>query len=61
MAILNGKPLIYYAIEAAKRAKEIHKVYVSTEDKEIAEIAKKCGAFVPFLRPKKFIGRFGHG
>lgn len=56
IAILNGKPLISYAIEAAKKAKEIYKVYVSTEDLEIAEIAKKYGAIVPFMRPKKLSG-----
>lgn len=47
-----GKPLIAYSIETALAAKDLfHRVLVSTDDAEIAEIAKKCGADVPFLRP----------
>ncbi len=43
---LAGKPLIAYTIEAAKKAKKLDMVFVSTEDREIAEIAKKYGAEV---------------
>lgn len=50
---LCGKPLIAYIIETAQKVREIDKVIVSTEDKEIAEIAKKYGAEVPFIRPKE--------
>jgi CMP-N,N'-diacetyllegionaminic acid synthase len=46
-----GKPLIAWTIEAAKQAKCIDRILVSTDDPEIAEISKKCGAEVPFLRP----------
>ena len=49
--LLVGKPLIAYAIESALNSKYISEVYVSTDSKEIAEIAKKYGAKVPFLRP----------
>ncbi|MBI2064465.1 MAG: acylneuraminate cytidylyltransferase family protein [Candidatus Yanofskybacteria bacterium] len=48
---LNGHPLISYVINTAKGSKLIDQVIVSTEDKEIAEIAKKYGAMVPFMRP----------
>lgn len=48
-----GKPLIAYSIESALNSKIFSHVIVSTEDKEIASIAKKYGAEVPFLRPKK--------
>jgi CMP-N-acetylneuraminic acid synthetase len=48
-----GKPLIAYIIETALKVKELDRVIVSTEDKEIAEIAKKYGAEVPFLRLKE--------
>lgn len=48
---LNGKPLIAYTIEAAKKSKFLDRVVVSTEDKEIAEISKKSGANIPYLRP----------
>ena len=50
---LCGKPLITYIIETALRVEELDKVIVSTEDKEIAEVAKKCGAEVPFMRPEE--------
>lgn len=48
---LNGKPLIAWTIEAAKNAKYIDKVIVSTDDKKITEISEKYGAEVPFMRP----------
>lgn len=51
--LLNGKPLIAYTIEAARRAKSLSHVIISTESSEIARIAKRFGAKVPFFRPKK--------
>ncbi|KHF38715.1 acylneuraminate cytidylyltransferase family protein [Halalkalibacter okhensis] len=48
---VNGKPLIQYTIDAAKGSRYIDKVVVSTDSTEIAEVAKSCGAEVPFLRP----------
>jgi len=50
---LAGKPMIAYIIETALKVKLLDRVIVSTESKEIASIAKKYGAEVPFLRPKK--------
>src|SRR5438093_1398657 len=50
--MLAGKPLIAYAIESALHSDIFSAIVVSTEDKEIAYIAKKYGAEVPFLRPK---------
>ena len=50
---LCEKPLITYIIETALRVEELDRVIVSTEDKEIAEVAKKCGAEVPFMRPEE--------
>lgn len=50
---LLGKPLISYPIQAAKKSDLIDRIIVSTDDKKIAETAKKYGAEVPFLRPKK--------
>ena len=49
---LNGKPLIAYTIESALNSNIFSSVIVSTEDKEIAKIAKKYGAEIPFMRPK---------
>lgn len=48
-----GKPLISYAITSALKSKNFQSVIVSTEDKEIAEIARSYGAEIPFIRPKK--------
>lgn len=49
--LLNGKPLIAYSIEAALQAKEVTRVIVSTDYKDIKEVALQYGAEVPFLRP----------
>ncbi len=49
---LNGKPLIYYSIDAAKKSKLITDFIVSTDDLEIKEISESYGALVPFIRPK---------
>ena len=48
---LMGKPLIAYAIEAGRQSNLIDRVFVSTDDVEIAEVAKQYGAEVPFMRP----------
>ena len=48
---LLGKPLIAFTIEAALQSKLLTSVIVSTDDEEIAEIARSLGADVPFLRP----------
>jgi len=48
---LFGKPLIAYTIEAALNSKYISRVIVSTDDETIAEISKKYGAEIPFMRP----------
>lgn len=47
---LWGKPLIAWTIELAKSCSDIDRVVVSTDDREIAEVAKKYGAEVPFIR-----------
>jgi N,N'-diacetyl-8-epilegionaminate cytidylyltransferase len=49
--LLGGKPLIAYAIEAALGSKFIKRVVVSTDDAEIADVARQHGADVPFMRP----------
>lgn len=54
--IMAGHPLIAYTIAAAKKAKHIDRIIVSTEDEEIAEIARKYGAEVPFMRPEELAG-----
>ena len=52
--LLNGQPMINYSILAAKQSKIFFdNIYVSTENKEYATIAKKAGAKVPNLRPER--------
>ncbi len=48
---LNGKPLLQIAIECAKASSTIDEVIISTDVEEIAELGRKCGALVPFMRP----------
>ncbi|NFN92755.1 acylneuraminate cytidylyltransferase family protein [Clostridium botulinum] len=48
---LNGRPLIAYTIEEAKKSKYIDRIVVSTEDTEIAEVSKMFMAEIPCLRP----------
>lgn len=46
-----GKPLLQWSIEVALSAPYVDRVVVSTDDPEIADVARACGAEVPFLRP----------
>lgn len=48
---LSGKPLIAWSIEHAKSCGDIDRIVVSTDDDDIATVAKKYGAEVPFIRP----------
>ena len=48
---LAGKPLIAYSIEAARASPHVDRVIVTTDDPEIAKVAKQWGAEAPFLRP----------
>ena len=50
---MNGKPLIWYTINSAKKSKFVDKIIVSTDDNEVAKISKKYGAEIPFMRPKE--------
>jgi pseudaminic acid cytidylyltransferase len=47
----HGMPLIAYSIKVALKSKLFDKVIVSTDDEEIAKIAREYGASVPFIRP----------
>jgi len=53
-----GKPILAYSIEAAVKSGIFDTVMVSTDDEEIAEVAKKYGAEVPFYRSEKTSGDF---
>jgi len=49
--LFGGKPMIAWSIEAVQRTGLFDRIVVSTDDKEIASIARKYGADVPFVRP----------
>ena len=49
--VLDGKPLIAYAIHTAQASSLIDRVIISTDDPEIAEVAQNCGGEIPFMRP----------
>jgi pseudaminic acid cytidylyltransferase len=51
-----GKPIIQYSIEVAKKSELFDIIIVSTDDDEIAKIARNCGAETPFIRPKYLSG-----
>ena len=51
--LLNGKPLIQYAIETSLGSKVIDRTIVSTDNEEISDLSKFAGAEVPFMRPNK--------
>ena len=48
---LNGNPMLQYTIEAARQAKGIDRIILSTDSEEIATVASSLGCEVPFLRP----------
>jgi CMP-N-acetylneuraminic acid synthetase len=54
--MLGDKPLIAYSVIAASKSKLITHTILSTDDPEIAAVAQKYGADVPFMRPKELAG-----
>lgn len=56
ITMLLGKPLLWYTAEAARRARRLARVVLSTDDAEIARVGCDCGLDVPFLRPPELAG-----
>ncbi len=54
--LLSGHPLIAYSIAAAQLSKSIGRIIVSTNSERYADIARKYGAEVPFIRPAELSG-----
>jgi CMP-N-acetylneuraminic acid synthetase len=50
--LLAGHPLLAWSVAAGQQAQTVDRVVVSTDDEEIREVALRCGAEVPFLRPR---------
>jgi CMP-N,N'-diacetyllegionaminic acid synthase len=56
LAVVAGRPLIAYTIEAAQSAGCCDRIIVSTDDQDIAQAAREFGAEVPFMRPADLAG-----
>ena len=56
LAELDGRPLLGYIVGAARDARTLDRLVVSTEDEEIADVARGLGAEVPFRRPEALAG-----
>ena len=52
--MVAGKPLVAHSIEQALASRRITRTIVSTDDLEIADVAREFGANVPFMRPLEF-------
>ncbi len=48
-----GKPMIAYSIKAAQESGLFDRIVVTTDDEEIADVARSYGAEIPFMRPKE--------
>tara|TARA_B110000495_G_C23033032_1_gene615876 strand:- start:1208 stop:1660 length:453 start_codon:yes stop_codon:yes gene_type:complete len=53
---LDGKPLVKYTIDAAKKSKLLNRIIISTDNGKTAQVAKNSGIEVPFVRPKRISG-----
>lgn len=50
--LLDGHPLVAYSVASGRAARSVSRLIVSTDDEEIAEIARQYGAEAPFMRPR---------
>ena len=57
---LGGKPLIAWTIEAGLQSRRIDRLILSTDDEEIAEVGRRFGADVPFIRPAELATDTSH-
>ena len=53
---VGGRPLIAWTIDAARRARSVQRVVVTTDDEDVAAVARANGAEVPFMRPSELAG-----
>lgn len=56
LAVVGNKPLMAWTVEAANESAVLERLILSTEDHEIADVGKRLGAEVPFLRPPELSG-----
>lgn len=53
LRLLAGKPLIAHTIDTAVESRSFDRVVLTTDDDEIADVARSCGCEVPFMRPRE--------
>lgn len=53
IALLAGRPMMAYVLDAMKQARSINRIIVDTDDEEMAEVGRVNGAEIPYLRPKE--------
>src|SRR5437773_6397900 len=51
---VGGKPMVVHSIEHAHQARTVTRVVLTTDNAEIADVGRKAGAEVPFMRPAEF-------
>jgi CMP-N,N'-diacetyllegionaminic acid synthase len=56
IAVVGGKPLLAWTLEAALQANKLSRIILSTDDSEIAAVGREWGAEVPFMRPEELSG-----
>jgi N-acylneuraminate cytidylyltransferase/CMP-N,N'-diacetyllegionaminic acid synthase len=56
VALVGGQPLLFWTVSEAEKCDSLDRLIVSTEDKEIANLAQAYGVEVPFLRPMELAG-----
>ena len=56
IVLICGKPLICYTIEAAQKSRLLTRCIVSTDSEKIADVCRKAGADIPFMRPSELAG-----
>ncbi len=53
VALVGGKPLLFWTVSEAQKSGSLDRLIISTEDEEIANLARAYGVEIPFLRPRK--------
>jgi CMP-N,N'-diacetyllegionaminic acid synthase len=56
LALLLGKPLLAYTVEAAQASKKLHRIILSSDDNDIITLGRRMGVEVPFVRPSNLSG-----
>lgn len=53
IALLAGRPMMAYVLDAMKQARSVNRIIVDTDDEEMAAVGRENGAEIPYMRPKE--------